>query len=343
MKTFLLLFLFFPFISFSQPIYSYKNLVLEGGGIRGLAYPGALQVLEKKGIIKNIENVAGTSAGAITALMIALDYSSHEIDSITYALKIQQFNDGNIFGIIHRVKKQYGIYQGNKFEKWLGQLIQNKTGNANTTFYQLHQMHLANNIFKELYCTGTNVTKQRLQIFSWEHTANMQLKAAVHISGCIPVYYKPVAIDNEWNEVAIKNNKKNFDLYVDGGVVNNFPLNLFDSCLNGNDPFNCEDLKYNYQTLGLKLERPEQIQQFKNGITDIASHPVSSLNDYKLALINLVQETLQRKIINLENEKGRTIYISYGNTFGKVRKVSLAEKRELVNNGAKAAELFFSK
>ncbi len=116
---------------------------------------------------------------------------------------------------------------------------------------------------------------------------------------------------------------------------------MFDTCANGNDPFNCEDVKYNSKTLGLKLERPEQIRQFDNGITDIAPHAISSLNDYKLALINLVQETLQRKIVNLKNEKGRTIYISYGNTFGKVRKVSAAEKKELFNNGVMAARKFF--
>lgn len=316
--------------------------MLEGGGIRGLAYPGAIQVLEKKGIIKEIENVAGSSAGAITALMIGLGYTSHEMDSILQSLKIQQFNDGkNIFGKIHRLKKEYGIFKGQKFERWLGNLIQYKTGNANATFGDLHLLHQNSNMFKDVYCTGTNVTKQKLQIFSWDHTPSMQLKTAIHISGCIPVYYKPVAIDSLWDEVAIKNNKNKFDLYVDGGMIENYPINMFDTCLKGNDPFNCDSLKYNYQTLGLKLERPEQIEQFNKGATSIATYPVSSLNDYKLALINLLQEILGRKTVDLKNEQGRTIYISYGNVFGKIRKVSSAEKKELFDNGVIAAEKFF--
>lgn len=342
MKTLFLLFFFSPFITFSQNSF-YNNLVLEGGGIRGLAYPGAIKVLEEKGIIKNIERVAGSSAGAITALMIGLGYISYEMDSVFQSLQIQQFNDGkNIFGKIHRLKKEYGIFKGEKFEKWLSYLVKYKTGNASTTFADLHQLHQNNNKFKDVYCTGTNVTKQRLQIFSWEQTPSMQLKTAIHISGCIPVYYKPVAVDSAWSEVSIKNNKNKFDLYVDGGMINNYPINLFDTCLNGNDPFDCDNVKYNSQTLGLKLERPEQIQQFDKGITAIAPHPVSSLNDYKLALINLLQEILGRKTINLQNEKGRTIYISYGNVFGKIRKVSSAEKRELFNNGVIAAEKFFN-
>jgi NTE family protein len=239
----LLLLLLIPFYAFSQTNYSYTNLALEGGGIRGLAYPGAIKVLEEKGIIKNIERVAGTSAGAITALMIGLDYTSHEMDSVLRSLKIQQFNDGKfIFGKIHRLKKEYGIFKGEKFDKWLGGLIEYKTGNANTTFAELHQLRQNNKKFKDLYCTGTNITKQNLQIFSWKSTPGMRLRTAVHASGCIPVYYKPVAVDSLWNEVSIKNNKNNFDLYVDGGMINNFPINMFDTCIGGTDPFNCSTL-----------------------------------------------------------------------------------------------------
>lgn len=339
----LLLLLVFPLYAISQNNYSYKNLVLEGGGIRGLAYPGAIKVLEEKDIIKNIEKVAGTSAGAITALLIGLGYNSAEMDSVFRSLKIQQFNDGkNIFGKIHRLKKEYGVFKGEKFEKWLGGLIEYKTGKAITTFAELHQMHQINNKFKDVYCTGTNITQQRLQIFSWEHMPQMQLKAAIHLSGCIPVYYKPVAIDSAWNEVSVKNNKNKFDLYVDGGMINNYPINIFDSCLTGNDPFDCKNLKYNNQTLGLKLERPEQIQQFDNGVTALAPYPVSSLKDYQLALINFLQELLARKTPGLENETGRTIFISYGKVFGKIRKVSDAEKTKLFNNGVIAAEKFFT-
>lgn len=87
MKILLLLIVFLPGFVVSQKNYACKNLVFEGGGIRGLAYPGTLKVLEEKGVIKNSERVAGTSAGAITALMVGLGYNSHEIDSIIYTTK----------------------------------------------------------------------------------------------------------------------------------------------------------------------------------------------------------------------------------------------------------------
>jgi len=343
MKILLFCFIYLPFFSFSQQSYSYKNLALEGGGIRGLAYGGALKVLEEKDILQNIENVAGTSAGAITALMISLNYTSGEIDSILYSLKIQQFNDGkNIFGKIRRVKKEYGIFKGEKFEKWIGKLLQNKTGNSNLTFLQLHQQHLTSKKFKDIFCVGTNVSKQKLQIFSWQHTPNMQIKTAIHISMCIPVYFKPVAVDSNWNAVSIKKPTVPYDLYVDGGMLCNYPINMFDTCRSGNNPLLCEDLKYNYHTLGLKLESSEQIEQFNKNNTDVAPYKITSVNQYVIALINLMTETLNRKTPGLKNETGRTIYISYNDIFGKPRKVSVTTKNILYDNGVKAAESFFN-
>ncbi|MBQ0128550.1 MAG: patatin-like phospholipase family protein, partial [bacterium] len=44
--------------------YHFRNLVFEGGGVRGIAYAGALEVLEEEKILRKIKRVAGTSAGA---------------------------------------------------------------------------------------------------------------------------------------------------------------------------------------------------------------------------------------------------------------------------------------
>src|SRR5574340_714766 len=97
MKVLLFCFLFLPSLAIAQEKYEYKNLVMEGGGIRGVAYSGALEMLEKKGVLRNIDRVAGSSAGAIASLMVSLGYNSFEIDSILKSVKIQNFNDGKFF------------------------------------------------------------------------------------------------------------------------------------------------------------------------------------------------------------------------------------------------------
>ena len=344
MKLVLVLFFLLPVIAYSQNNYPYKNLALEGGGVRGLAYSGALEVLEQKNILKNIQRVAGSSAGAIAGLMISLGYDSKEIDSVLQTLKIQEFNDGKyIFGKIKRVKKEYGIYKGEKFETWLGELIFYKTGYTNTTFLQLHQLHENNNEFKDFYCTGTNISQQKLEIFSWEKWPQMKLKTAVHISGCIPFYFKPVPVDSIGNEVSLKDTLSKYDLYVDGGLLCNYPVNMFDSCTDGSNPLTSENVIYNHETLGLKLERADQIKEFKEEKTGIAPYQIDNMKDYSSAVMNLMMEKLNRQTPDLSNERGRTIYISYGDISGRVRKISDEEKKILHDNGYSAATEFFNK
>ncbi len=58
---------------------NYENLVLEGGGIKGIAYCGAFQVLTENGVYDKIKNVAGSSAGALVGTLVAVGYSGEEI------------------------------------------------------------------------------------------------------------------------------------------------------------------------------------------------------------------------------------------------------------------------
>jgi len=54
------------------PHFPYRNLAFKGGGVRGIAYAGALEILDGEGILDQIERVSGTSVGAITALLVSL-------------------------------------------------------------------------------------------------------------------------------------------------------------------------------------------------------------------------------------------------------------------------------
>ncbi len=59
--------------------YEFENLVFEGGGVKGLAFCGALEVLEEKDVMKNIKRLVGSSAGAITAGLLACGYTADGI------------------------------------------------------------------------------------------------------------------------------------------------------------------------------------------------------------------------------------------------------------------------
>lgn len=343
MKKLLLICFLVPSCLFAQ-LHEYKNLALEGGGIRGIAYAGVVKVLEDKGILKNIEKVAGSSAGAIAGLMISVGYDAKEIDSILMDLALEKMNDGKwgAIGKYKRVKNNYGIYRGSQFEKWLKQLVFIKTGKENLTFAELHALKISNPVYKDLYVTGTNLSKQQLEIFSYEQSPHMPVALAVRISGGIPFYFEPVALTNGLQRITKKDSLEVVNFYVDGGMLCNYPISMFDSCDNSKNPLLCFDAKMNPATLGIKLERPEQIDSLQNNSIAIPPYYPQNLNEYFLAFSNLLIETLARKYPKLENEVGRTIYVSYGNIFSKPRRMKLSEKRMLYDNGVKAATEFLN-
>ena len=340
----LLLLLLIPSLCIAQQEPNYTNLALAGGGVRGLAYAGVFSVLDKKAVLHQTDKVAGTSAGAIAGLLLSVGYSAKEIDSIMQDLPVQEFNDGKggLIGKYERVKHDFGIYEGKKFDRWLQQLVNIKTGKPGLTFGELHQLHLTNNLFKDLYCTGNNLSRQQLEIFSYEHTPNMPIALAVRISGTVPLYFEPVALDNNKKMIQKGDTSSFINYYVDGGMLCNYPINMFDTCNNNENPLMYNNVKFNRHTIGIKLERPEQIDSLQKNNVTIPPFSVNNFNQYLSAFTNLMMETLNRRYPNLENEIGRTIYVSYGTIHAKIRKMKNEEKQMLFDNGVKAATAFLN-
>ena len=340
----LIVVLLFPSICFAQKNYEYKNLVLEGGGVRGLAYAGVFSVLEQKGILQNIEKVGGSSAGSIAGMLVCIGYNAAEIDSLMMELPVQKFKDGygGLVGKYKRLKTDFGIFKGDAFEKWLQQLVAHKTGNAKLTFAQLHQLHVKNSLYKDLYCTGTNLSKQQLEIFSFENSPDMPIALAVRISGGVPLYFEPVALNNQLQKIKKTDTLSFVNYYVDGGMLCNYPISLFDACEgSGTNPLLCDKVKFNRQTIGIKLERPQQIDSLNQNSIKIPAYDINKFSGYLAAFSNLLMETLSRKYPYLENEKDRTIYVSQGNISSIIKKTKQQDKLLLYENGVKAANNFF--
>ena len=70
---------------------THADLVFEGGGVKGIALAGALATLEEREY--RPQNIAGTSAGAITAALLAAGYSAAELREIIVSLDYRQFQD----------------------------------------------------------------------------------------------------------------------------------------------------------------------------------------------------------------------------------------------------------
>ncbi|MFV1872615.1 MAG: patatin-like phospholipase family protein [Oleiphilus sp.] len=326
--------------------YHFKNLVFEGGGVKGVAYVGAMEVLEKKQILTEIKRVGGTSAGAINAVLFALGYTNKETLAILKKLDFNNFLDDS-WGVARdtsRLINEFGWYKGDYFHEWISKRIAKKTGNPFTTFKDLVVAGRP-----ELYIYGTNLSTRFGEIFSNEHTPTMRIADAVRISMSIPLFF-----------TAYRNVRQ--DIYVDGGVLNNYPVKLFDREKYLNEEVSELNTKpseyyadenarflqthpksspycYNKETLGFRLDSKQEIAIFRDG-SEPPQVKIDGFFDYAKALITTVIESQGNQHLH-SDDWHRTIYIDTQGVGATDFSIADAKKMALKKSGAACAESYF--
>ena len=196
---------------------TYENLVFCGGGVKGSAYAGSIEVLEELGLYGGVKRIGGTSTGAITAAVLASGGGS---EGLRYTIENSNFHDflsdsGGVVGEIFRGAKHYGVHSGNEFEKILQGYLERFSGNRDLTFQQLFEKSLAEpEIFKNLTIVASNLSRQRAETFSVKSHADLPIWKAVRASMSIPLVFEPMKIGDEF--------------FVDGGLSWNYPVDLYD-------------------------------------------------------------------------------------------------------------------
>jgi NTE family protein len=315
---------------------TYRNLVFEGGGVKGIAYGGALVELEKRGILEGIQRVGGTSAGGITATLLALGYTAEDISEIVADTRFSNFADHDL-GVIRdalRLIRRYGFHKGNKFRRWIGKLIERKSGRRNLTFGQLHERS-GQSGFRDLYLVGANLSQQKPEIYSYEKFPDMEIRIATRITMSIPLYYQCV--------------KRGEDVLVDGGITWNYPLDLFDQTRymssgsgggpDENDPGGEPEYQLNGETLGFRLDTREEIE-FSKRDWALVPRDIRNVKDYLASLFGFLFESVNKRHLNPDDWK-RTIFID---TFGvKATDFDLPGRHinRLIENGKQGVEDYF--
>ena len=330
----------------AQSPYSYRNLVMEGGGIRGIAYGGALQVLAEQGVLAGIRRVGGTSAGAIQAALLAVGYSPQQLIDIVARTPVQRLNDGRFvfFGGSRRLLKQHGWYRGDQLTNYLNELVRQQTSQLNLTLGQLHQLALAQPArYRDLYTTGTNLTTQRTQVFSYETNPNLRVADAVRISMSIPLYFRAVLLDSQGQVVTHPARGQPVQVLVDGGLLANYSIDLFDAPRYqpvGVGPASASTP--NPETLGLRLDRAEQIalDKLPGGRQQLAPYVIRNFGSYVGALYSVAIENLNPA---KPEDWPRTVSISTAGFNPKIKRLTAAEKQVLVQSGRAGALTFFGR
>ncbi|WP_318463194.1 patatin-like phospholipase family protein [Photobacterium leiognathi] len=193
------------------------GLVLSGGGAKGAAHIGVLEVLEKNRIPVDI--VTGTSMGAYVGGMYAMGFTAKEVKRRTFnvnwqegyldrvnrndlTLRRKQQNDNYQLhtdiglDLNGEFKARSGAFQGQGFAKLLRQVTDNLP--SLKSFDQLAIPYRS---------VATDIAKLKPVILNSGHLAT-----AMQASMTVPGALKPVHLKGK--------------LLVDGGVVNNMPVNV---------------------------------------------------------------------------------------------------------------------
>jgi NTE family protein len=230
----------------------YSNLVFKGGGVRGIAYMGALEQLEARGVLDGIERVAGTSSGAIAATLVSFRKSIPDTLALFNTLDLSQVPqkaaNGNGRNIVllknsanyTRLFENFGWFSSQYFQDWLGEVIAGQCrGNRRATFKDFQHFG-----FRDLHVVATNLSRHRAETFSAHSTPDVAVVDAVRMSMSIPLYFEALRFDG-----------KRFgdgDYFVDGGLFNNYPIHLFDQPRFAKESRHYRD-GINWETLGLYL------------------------------------------------------------------------------------------
>jgi NTE family protein len=194
-------------------------VVLSGGGAAGVAHVGVLKALEERHI--PIDFVVGTSAGALVASMYACGYSPAEIEAYILSEPFQLMVKGEV-----EVEKKFFFFDDSNTSSMFNipfskdSILQKSIplSFVNPTYFDFEMLRIfgrtsasiGNNydqLFVPFRCVASDVIKKESVVFS-----NGNLNESVRASMTFPLYLNPIRINGV--------------LYFDGGLYNNFPLNV---------------------------------------------------------------------------------------------------------------------
>jgi NTE family protein len=259
------------------------DLVLEGGGVKSIAFAGAVLALSEAGY--TFGRVAGTSAGAIAASVIAgIVQAGREMTSALGYLRSLDFQgfmpQGRLHGFLDRavghmgdivadaaiLTSREGVYSSAYLESWLGPILHDDLGIKTFADLRLTPQHdsglsVPDGQAYRLVVYTSDITRGRLVRLPWDYPQYGHLSddedpvQAVRASISIPFFFEPVHFiaHDATVEVPVPgggtttvNYRAGTETWVDGALLANYPIHAFDR----------EDGKApRWPTIGIKLSR----------------------------------------------------------------------------------------
>lgn len=186
----------------------FTSVVISGGAVKGISVLGCMRYLEEKGLLSGVRNYVGTSAGSIVCLFMVLGFKHKEVRKFL----IESLNDESIrtFDMEKALDMltTFGLTDGSTIEEIFRRALYKKVHVREMTF-----LELAKATGKNLVVCAANMTKETHEFFSVDTTPMLSVVTAIRASCSLPLMFQPVKIND--------------DMYIDGALYNNFPIDYF--------------------------------------------------------------------------------------------------------------------
>ena len=171
---------------------------------------------------KNIKKFIGVSAGSIICFLLNIGYTIDELEefslNFTFSKLLPKVNSENLLFL-------YGFNKNTQMKRLFSLLLKNKYDINDITFKQLFTK-----TNKHLQIGISNITDNKFELWDHINNPNTSVITAVALSCNVPIVFQPTKINNK--------------LYLDGGLLNNFPVNFIPNSQFKNTIAIASDSKY---------------------------------------------------------------------------------------------------
>lgn len=309
------------------------DLVLEGGGIKGIALTGAVWAFDDDRW--TFPRIAGTSAGAMTGAVLAALQAAGEplsqVVELAKTLDYRKFRDrgfpGSWLGPLgaladpFAVVLEQGAYEGDYLHDWMRGVLADLGVH---TFGDLRRDDPADDGTMHhrysLVVTASDISRKRLAYFPWDYPEygldpdEQSVADAVRASASIPYFFEPVTLAGSAGRSTL----------VDGGLLSNYPISAFDRL---------DELPPRWPTIGIRLDAL--------GIgTEPPPEPVRNVVSMGIALVETAIEANQAEHVLDPCNIARSVYVDTRDIGAVDFSIGPDEQRLLIERGHKAAAEF---
>src|SRR5919197_5036850 len=303
------------------------DLVLEGGGVKGIALVGAIAVLEERGY--TFHRIGGTSVGSVVGSLVAAGMGAGRLEKLMAEIDFAMFEDKNLLDRIGPVGEvvsllvHQGIYRGESLREWLSEELDTL---GVRTFGDLRLPEdpgsdLPSERRYKLVVMTSDVSRGRLVRLPWDYEDyglvpdEQPVADAIRASMSIPFFFQPVRLHHS---------SLGTDCYlVDGGALSNFPIDVFDRT---------DNRPPRWPTFGIKLSAKPDANQVPN--------PVHNTLDLAKSLIGTMSNAHDQMHLDDPCVQRRTIFVDTMHVKATDFHLDRATQDRLYQNGRDAARGF---